>query len=600
MQVEFKEGESSGVEKLDLQYEGLSEAVSEHAEAGAAILKKDLEILPGTTSLNATLERFANNLERLSRMDKLSVPGANCFEAVNGVYTSLRRLYEHERKAAEILQKADMRDGTSRIEHEVLRKKSGRPRMHAHRKLGLSVDYWTEGNVENSAQTRDSNARDNEEDSNTLESDPAPLYSITVDCEHTSPVLYPTIRSSEDWLPPSIVKAKGTNNNGLDNSLDNRLGLSDSNSLKHGEQSEDVELNWQTPSSPVISTVEPDPLTSTTTENGTLGSARSQARFVAHPEPSVTLPLHLASQLYASVGVDLSQDPTLWQAQPSWDGIVFPSTSLFDSKYIDGSLAIFSPRCISCFKSVSTPEDSASKLQSQKSWTANLHIPSSTLTVPAYTIQSLPFHHPRQIIEALPTLRQWAFLTRLLRKCFGTPDAVDQNNSAPNQYSGSARSVNGEAHNQSAADDEAFLNSLIAPGESLSPPTPRILDVSLHIPQTPRHPPSDGQDFAVHYLQGDSTPELTVTMPYTRSVYRVKIKIGLNGDITCSLNNAEESYIGDADIEMSGQDDAADLDEEEAKQRRQKREKILAQGLTICEDLVMWTEWVRTKVLGLE
>jgi hypothetical protein len=71
-------------------------------ETGTKILTRNLQPLPGQNSINVTLERFAENLEKLVMLDKLGSPqhgGVSCYNAIAGVYTSLQKLFEHEKKA---------------------------------------------------------------------------------------------------------------------------------------------------------------------------------------------------------------------------------------------------------------------------------------------------------------------------------------------------------------------------------------------------------------------------------------------------------------------------------------------------------------------
>src|SRR6185436_10500093 len=106
------------------------------------VLKRDLTPPPGVASINLTLDRFANNLQRLAQLDKLSTPQVNCFEAISGVYRSLRRLFEHEKKAAMAVFDMLQPDAEEKAEREVMCSRSGKPAMNASRTMGLSLQYW--------------------------------------------------------------------------------------------------------------------------------------------------------------------------------------------------------------------------------------------------------------------------------------------------------------------------------------------------------------------------------------------------------------------------------------------------------------------------
>ncbi|KKY14384.1 putative mediator complex subunit med1 [Diplodia seriata] len=93
------------VDGVTLQFGDLSGGVQTHSQSAATVFKADLVPAPGEASINLSLDRFAKNLEKLARLDHLSIfkegkPEVSCFEAIAGVYNSLQKLFEHERKAA--------------------------------------------------------------------------------------------------------------------------------------------------------------------------------------------------------------------------------------------------------------------------------------------------------------------------------------------------------------------------------------------------------------------------------------------------------------------------------------------------------------------
>lgn len=99
------------------------------AHLAASILKDDLTSLK--PPLISSLSQFSSNLERLSKLDKLSsTHSINCFTAITGLYESLRRLFEHEKTTMD------------NNETEIICKGNGRPSMHFNGKVGLSIEYW--------------------------------------------------------------------------------------------------------------------------------------------------------------------------------------------------------------------------------------------------------------------------------------------------------------------------------------------------------------------------------------------------------------------------------------------------------------------------
>ena len=128
MQIYFNGDE---VEKIELQggFDIHNDSIG-FGETGTKILTRNLKPLPGQSKMNVTLERFAENLEKLVTLDKLGSPqtgGVSCYNAIAGVYTSLRKLFEHEKKMALSLLQDDTPHRSHKAEREVLCKKSGRP-----------------------------------------------------------------------------------------------------------------------------------------------------------------------------------------------------------------------------------------------------------------------------------------------------------------------------------------------------------------------------------------------------------------------------------------------------------------------------------------
>lgn len=352
--VGFGARNPQNVESVHLQYMGLSDVHTNDAKKAEKILLNDLNP-SGIDSINTSLVDFANNLERLARMDKLSRPGANCFEAIAGVYNALKRVYEHEKSTAETLL-ADKQD----IDFQVMLKASGMPKMHTRKRVGLSIDYWIDNHVVLPAETYDQ------------PDEMQRVYSMVLECEHSPPVLYPSMRVSNDWLTTPQRKLEDIDNTTM---ID-----ADSLSLNH-----EVPFQWQDLPSPDPLSLDP-------------ATPPSQARFVAQFEPPIALPLALALALYESVGIDASTD----LISTTWDELVLPSSTTPQQR------TELRPRSIERTRLV--PLGDASR-----EWSLALHIPTPQL---ACTISTIPFTHPKQLAPLLPTLRQYAFLTHLLRSSF--------------------------------------------------------------------------------------------------------------------------------------------------------------------------------------
>lgn len=128
VQIDFR---GDNAERVTLNFEKTPDPTQELAARAAEIFHRNLQLKTETPSLlTPSLAPFADNLNRLTSIDRLSTTSMNCFAAVTGIYQSLRRIYEYEKTHMEGGAVAAMCAG------------SGRPRMHTRGKVGLSVDYW--------------------------------------------------------------------------------------------------------------------------------------------------------------------------------------------------------------------------------------------------------------------------------------------------------------------------------------------------------------------------------------------------------------------------------------------------------------------------
>ncbi|KAF2151479.1 hypothetical protein K461DRAFT_173718 [Myriangium duriaei CBS 260.36] len=345
--------EDNAVSKVDVAFTSEDENVAAHQADAAKVLKEDLTAPVGVAAINTRLDRFASNLEALARLDKLSSANVNCVEAVTGVYASLKRLYEHEKKAAETIIGGDVKDRQQKIEDEVTCRKSGRPAMHAHRRIGLSLDYWiisqatTVPSLKPSNDTMDVDTdTDTSDSSKPLTSD---IYSLEITVQPTDPTSFPPIRITKDWLTPSITKPP---------------------TLEGPDLLLPETTDW----------LDPPPLPD---------SEPQEVRFVARLHPPIVLPYAVASHLLTSTG---SPAPTVDHAS-SYEATLL---SLGDTPAVRS-------------RAVTLP--GGQEVQQRFA----LHVPKQEL---AYTLTEIPFAHPRQVVEALPVLRQWACLGRILRTAF--------------------------------------------------------------------------------------------------------------------------------------------------------------------------------------
>ncbi|KAH6513373.1 hypothetical protein HBI81_221490 [Parastagonospora nodorum] len=362
---------------------------------GSEILVRSLKPLPGQSKINVTLERFAGNLEKLLTLDKLSSPqngGVSCYNAIAGVYTSLKKLFEHEKKMALAVMDANTPYRSHKAEREVLCKKSGRPRLNGGSCLGLSLEYWMDRRhlispkkkapqSEKGKEKMDIDSEhippypeDNEPETNRM-------YSLTIECESSPSTLYNPIRISNAWISDAIEKPTDVSdaNVTIDNILDNAPSI-----------------DWQDPKPTYL-----EPTAESMDINSTPGRLPN-IRFVARFNPPLVVPLAVHMQLYQSVG--LSERPEDFRAT------TFVGLALRPGEIDPGMMgAAGSTHEIRSTRSVL---DSSGK---SRKHAMSLYLPKIEYS---RTLESLPFAHPKQLVAILPVLRQYAFTTSLLRDAF--------------------------------------------------------------------------------------------------------------------------------------------------------------------------------------
>jgi hypothetical protein len=383
-----------------LELEASSDAMSEHTKRAAQILQEDLTPEPGISSISATLDRFADNLARLASMDRLNVPGANCFDAIFGVYTSLKRLHDHERKIAAAILEASQ---VSKADVEVLRKKSGRPGMHLRRRVGMSLDYWTSKANALPAERPAKRQKPNEISPDEIRSAPGDtaMSTLIIECERSVPALYQPIRISSDWISEQVVRPIGHQDNLADSMLLNVNTLS--------------QLDWLQPPAAIIKAED-----ETAAELDITGlTSQPHIRFVARLEPPVAFPMTIAMNIFTSFGVDDAHD------------ILSPSQTLADliltsSKWTTNAGNIWQFENITSSGTVTPPSERVTE-----STSISMH-----WTKPGMgkIIETLPFSHPQQLINLLPLLRQYTFIQRLLRNTFVSPQTKPSAQEAPSKH----------------------------------------------------------------------------------------------------------------------------------------------------------------------
>jgi len=535
--VLFKDDEIASV-NLQTGLDGEQEDL-QFGATGSEILKRSLKPLPGQSKINVTLERFAENLEKLLNLDKLGNPqngGVSCYNAIAGVYTSLRKLFEHEKKMALAVMEASTPHRNHKAERDVLCKKSGRPRLNGGTCLGLSLEYWMDRRhiVRNKAPSQSDKGKekmdiDSQDHDTYPEDDDAEvnnMYSLTIECEASPSTLYNPIRISNEWISDKIEKPTDANDENvtIDNILLDR---------------------------PSIDWLEPKPTyleqTTSTDEAMDLSSAPGRLpniRFVARFNPPLVVPYAVHHQLFQNVGLEPRPEdfqPTTFVGLALRPGEIDPGMM----GATESTTELRSSRSVLAFD--------ANGNETQQKHDMSLYLPKIEYS---RTLESLPFSHPKSLIDMLPTLRQYAFTTSLLKEAF-----FDKEQRL--------------AHNISLTPPQNDKPIQIDVNLSYIPPAPRLM---FYIPH-PLSISTPSLSTAASLISNFPTPDATSYPPL-----RVTLDVAPNGELVVGEQNVLRDEDGDMGMGL------------EQAERRQKRVQRLARGLDVCGDVGVWAEWVRREV----
>lgn len=351
--------------------------LEEFAEPAGKVLMKDLEVPEGIL-LNSNLDRFARNLNRLARLDILSRTGkVNCFRAIFGLYKSLKKLHEVEKEAV----KAQGGDGVN-AEDEVLRKRSGRPTLHANERIGLSMEYWTLAK----ASKKDESAMDVDgETSKTPKKSEADVYRLQIEAESSPAPMHAALRISDAWLPETFEVP----------------------TPESGES-----IPWQDPPPTYVNEATADGQTNVMAIDGS--QRVPDVRFVAKLDPPVVLPWNMVNIL-SEVGLEL---PPIGQVGDYYDALLNMDTHSLVARHepIEAEQSVLAMR------------------DGQEVDVTHHYILDISKPDHGYKLEKLYFSHPRQLVSLLPVLRQWAQVGALLnsalagrKESLGKPPTINGN-----------------------------------------------------------------------------------------------------------------------------------------------------------------------------
>jgi hypothetical protein len=419
-------------------------------------------------------------------LDKLSViPGLNCHEAIAGIYESLERLHLWE--VERLKEQADMagKDGAF-IERTAMCIKSGKPVMHTRDRLGLSIDYWQD-------KRRVTGKISNPDEQKT--------WSLLVECAPLPALVFPPLRVSRNWISADIQKA----NPPVDAMfLDGPI------------------LDWLEPDNTLLPSTEPAKPDAMEGIEQAPSQKVPEVMFLAKFDPPLIMPMGLAMQIYnsTSAALDMSQLST-------FDGLMFPHGPNEPAEPSEAR-TIKSETIVPIF---------------DKSGEKSTQTHRNTLLIDKIdygrTLTELPFSHPRQLVEMLPALRQYAFLSTVLQKTF----------------SAKLKSQSKESNPPTKSKDEFadFMTQVSAPKKG-------FFKMDVHLTTQP-------------------LLKLRVAFQFKRRAADVVFEIKLNGVVEVTSQNLfdEEKNPGEA---------------------KGLKTADLGRMLEITEDLGIWAEFLRRRLEG--
>jgi hypothetical protein len=357
---------------------GDSVALEEQNEKAGQVLLRNLQPENTGQGMGIALDRFSRNIEWMAKIDRNSdgSKGINCFDALSGVYSALRCLYEQE------LLLAKQADAMGRVRTEekakshTLRKRSGCPVVHESGKLGLALHYWqNQAPVQDQSTTSSAMDVDGESPKVTAFETEPDTYSLRIEVERSSHMLYPAIRNSDAWLP-------------------NPLDLSDPTNL--------LGIPWRDP---------PPLFMSPESGDASANPQSPDLRFIAKLDPPLVMPFQTAVNIHLLVGAPA---PQAYQGvTPAYHALLLH----------DSNMQMHTSDPFLSAQSVLAIRDGV-KEDAQHEYRLNVAKPDF-----GFKLEELPFSHPKQLVGLLPTLRQWVCVGSLLKGMFtglkaGRPEPV--------------------------------------------------------------------------------------------------------------------------------------------------------------------------------
>lgn len=375
------------------------EATDGERREATAVLKRDLIETPEDARRGSwkTLNNFHENLQWLAKHDRLSQE-VNCFEAIEGLYESLKRVWDEEGNHRKF----------SGVHDHLCSGWVGKPCLHQGGRVGLSLDYWVHQARVLDAKQKKASPDDmviDQPSASSVGDEPGNYngkWKIIIECEEG----YPSLRVSKEWVNSEVFTVV---NNTNEPSSSNETGGSDV-----------AVVNWSDPPATLSPQGQQDAMA---LNSGMLGPAPNR-RFVARMEPPLELPTLAASDIYRHLGIQIQQEFKM----VTYDGLLAPGWSPLAAA---GAMGLGPEEASQLGRrrrrmAVQTVDQDGKPCTKQHSYTFQ-----PFESVAGRTMRDIPFAHPRQLADILPTLRQYAFLANMIRNIFSPPSKSIDNNDVP-------------------------------------------------------------------------------------------------------------------------------------------------------------------------
>lgn len=495
------------------------------AEKGAKALNRDLKGGTEDVSGYVSLKLFVENLQRLGALDRLGTGGVNCFDAVEGVGEALRKVWEIEMKRRRQDKETVEQE---KLELEVMCKGSGKPTMHAGGRLGLALLFWMDRRL-CAGRKRKADEMDIDDAAKDTATEKPSTWSINIECQPSSADLYPSIRVSNNWVSEASEKPPAGQQEPFP---------STKNDTSH--------INWQDPLPTFTSSEQSAPNAMDLDTNALLQQKPPDVRFVARVYPPVLVPLQTAVDIFNSVGLQETLQPTTYDSLllPNGDGSPSPSAT---------------ERAVERIIHAPGKEDSSVEIKRHR----------YTLLTDAQpyarNIEEIPFSHPRQIVALLPVLRQWAFVASILRRCLQTSTNQDVGVGVMPNGGGALRWDSDSPDSDADPDDDehSSIHPRSSPRSGLQKIEPTAIDIALSL--------------------SSSSPRISIIFPFKGELASIMFSVALNAEI----KDVELTVCSTSDAEAMTEDGTEKGEEMAA--RKEKIRKVLE----LSEDIGLLVEWIQ-------